>query len=128
MSLDSQVISTIHANTSQLSTFTAAYVYDLMSLLAGIDVDLPVGGNIDMTPIMMGNIGTFELDGNFTWRENMTVALEELAQNATLSLLSGQIFSPDPKDPELLKTRRIPARTRSLHTSIRLIGFSWHMG
>lgn len=101
-----QPISTIHANTtSPLSTFAATYVDDLMNVLSGLVIQLQEGGSVDLTPIMMGNIGTFELDGNFTWRDNMTVALEEFAQNATLSLLSGQIFALNPEDPELLENK-----------------------
>jgi len=40
----------------------------------------------------IGGLGSFLENGNFAWRENMTVALEDYAQNLTLSLLSGQIF------------------------------------
>lgn len=101
---ESRTISTIHGNTSQPTTFPATYVNDIMSSLIGIEIEM-VGGSagISMTPVMMGNIGTFGLDGNMTWRDNMTIALEEFAQNATLSLLSGQIFSFNPEDPELLE-------------------------
>ncbi|KLO14356.1 hypothetical protein SCHPADRAFT_320477 [Schizopora paradoxa] len=106
---ESSIISTIQANASQLVTFPATYINDIISTLAGIDVEMignsgGRGSGISMTPIMMGNIGTFGLDGNMTWRDNMTIALEEFAQNATLSFLSGQIFSFDPEDPDLLES------------------------
>ncbi len=34
--------------------------------------------------IYIGGLGSFLVDGNYTWRENMTVALEEYAQEPTL--------------------------------------------
>ncbi len=52
----------------------------------------------------IGGLGSFLENGNFAWRENMTVALEDYAQNLTLSLLSGQIFlSNNTEEPTLLE-------------------------
>ncbi len=47
---------------------------------------------VDSQLTYIGGLGSFLANGNFAWRENMTLALEEYAQNLTLSLLSGQIF------------------------------------
>jgi len=69
------------------------------------DGELDVNSN---TPYAMpftvgGSIGTYLLDGSVTWNADLSLALEEFAQNATLSLLSGQIFTFNPDDPEVLE-------------------------
>ncbi len=106
---ESQTISTIQANTSNLSTFAETYTYNVLSTLVQSDVSIEVTESLGVpitfisSGLMMMNIGTFQLDGEFACRENMTVALEEFAQNATLSLLSGQIFAFNKDDSELLE-------------------------
>ncbi len=68
-----------------------------------------IGGALGIAADHFGNIGAFALDGNYTWSENMTLALEAYAQNATLSLLSGRIFAFSSADgPELLEAVRMP--------------------
>ncbi|KLO12657.1 hypothetical protein SCHPADRAFT_890622 [Schizopora paradoxa] len=112
----SQVISTINANTSQLSTFAEAYVFSMMRSLQQAPV-LSAGGSVGMgnsalgadnNVVVMpfsvrGGIGKVQLDGNITWDNNMSLALESFAQNATLSLLSGQISAFNPEDPNVLE-------------------------
>jgi len=52
----------------------------------------------------LGTLGNFQLDGNITWRDNMSIALEEFSQNASLSLLSGLIIVSNPGVPKLLQS------------------------
>jgi len=59
-------------------------------------------GEIDIAS-SMGTIGTLQLDGNFTFSTNMSVTMESLAQNATLSNLSGQILAFGTDDPNILE-------------------------
>ncbi len=121
----SRVLSVIHTNTSQLSAFSDTYLYNILVILVeptissimseagasfqigrkSADGELHVNSN---TPYAMpftvgGSIGTYLLDGSVTWNANLSLALEEFAQNTTLSLLSGQIFTFNPDDPEVLE-------------------------
>ncbi len=83
-------------------SFTQDYIVGGMTILTGAiyingfedldyyDVQSYMTGSLFNTNI--NGLGFLLVDGNITWRENMTVALEEYAQNLTLSLLSGRIF------------------------------------
>ncbi len=86
-------------------SFSLDYIVGGMTMLLGaIGTDVQgkpstLGAENILSPFMIGSpltyiggLGSFLVDGNYTWRENMTVALEEYAQNLTLSLLSGQIL------------------------------------
>ncbi len=95
-------------------SFTQDYMIGGMTILMGtININaLAVMTDSDVQSFMTGALGNTNInglgsllpDGNMTWRENMTVALEEYAQNLTLSLLSGQI-SPfnNTEEPSLLE-------------------------
>ncbi len=82
-------------------SFAQDYMIGGMTILMGtININaLAVMTDSDVQSFMTGALGNTNInglgsllpDGNMTWRENMTVALEEYAQNLTLSLLSGQI-------------------------------------
>ncbi|KLO16640.1 hypothetical protein SCHPADRAFT_937672 [Schizopora paradoxa] len=101
---DSQVESVVHANKSQLLTFAETFVYDLMFLL-----NSTWAYTSDGFPFLQGyfptaeGIGSLQLDGNITWVENLAGALEEYSQNATLSILSGQILTLNPEVPDILE-------------------------
>lgn len=113
----SEVISTVNANTSSPSTFEEYYLYSIMTTLAELQFFLEFGtepqGEMQVAnaPVLTiaglsfngGSFGSYELDGNITWKDNMSLALETFAQNVTLSLLSGQIFNFNPDDPDVLE-------------------------
>jgi len=98
-------------------SFTPDYIVGGMTMLLGaIGTDVQgkastLGLENILSPFMIGSpliyiggLGSFLVDGNYTWRENMTFALEEYAQNLTLSLLSGQILPfNNAQEPALLE-------------------------
>ncbi|KLO12658.1 hypothetical protein SCHPADRAFT_941032 [Schizopora paradoxa] len=105
--VESRAINALHANTSQLSFFTDVYVFDIISALQGVVIaressDSAVLDLVSATNAM-GNMATFELDGNITWNRDMPSALEEFVQNAALGVLSGQVVAFNPDDPSLLE-------------------------
>ncbi len=87
-------------------SFMQDYIFSSMAILGGaFGTDLLGTSNLSSylvagLPVLFVNtplpyifgLGSYVADGNFTWSANMTAALEEYAQNLTLSLLSGQIF------------------------------------
>ncbi|KLO12651.1 hypothetical protein SCHPADRAFT_941026 [Schizopora paradoxa] len=87
------------------TTFSSAYMHSILSTLSEAYIKIFVrNGRKELgVNFMMGNIGRPRLDGTFSWREDFAVALEEFAQNATLSLLSGRIFAFNPDDPDILE-------------------------
>ncbi len=99
---EARIISAVHANISQLSIFTDSYLFDTISSLEG-SYSVSSGFTASLIYILSGGIGTIELDDNITWHANLSLALEVYVQNATLSLLSGQIFNLNPNDPETLE-------------------------
>ncbi|KLO06874.1 hypothetical protein SCHPADRAFT_675429 [Schizopora paradoxa] len=97
-------------------SFAQDYVVSGMTILVGsigtklqgiastLDIEANQPSFMGSLPLYIGGLGSFLVDGNFTWRENMTIALEEYAQNLTLSLLSDQIFPfNNPGETSLLR-------------------------
>jgi len=86
------------------------YLAYCMYLLNGkmyLHADGTMGGWANEALLVVGpGFANYVPDNNYaiTWQENMTETLEWYAQNATLSLLSGQIFALGSADgPELLE-------------------------
>ncbi|KLO09583.1 hypothetical protein SCHPADRAFT_943515 [Schizopora paradoxa] len=121
--VNSDVLSTIQGNISSPSTFEGYYLYNIMNTLSELSFILefgtePVGFMQKLnSPVEniaalafnnngggAGGIGFYQLDGNITWQDNMTLALEEFAANVSLSLLSSTIFNYNPDDPNVLET------------------------
>ncbi|KLO04950.1 hypothetical protein SCHPADRAFT_947313 [Schizopora paradoxa] len=103
---ESLVISTIHANVSQLSNFLDNYIFDLMVVIAEPGAVISNGSLEVSLPFMSsptGGISSAVLDGNITWNEILAQALEGYAQNATLSLLSGQVSTLNSNFPDVLE-------------------------
>ncbi|KLO12654.1 hypothetical protein SCHPADRAFT_971542 [Schizopora paradoxa] len=118
----SRPVSVVHANTSQLDTFEEIYLSNMAQLIeaqgayisdfgGGVAFastsESPPGPAIDL-PVTFpfsrgGSIGQFELDGNVSMAENLSLALEGFAQDATMSILSGTIFALNPNNPNLLE-------------------------
>ncbi|KLO16635.1 hypothetical protein SCHPADRAFT_201465 [Schizopora paradoxa] len=95
----SRIVSSIQANISQKITFTIIYSLDQVYLLSGT-----TSSNIpQVLPTGAGGIGSIEADGNITWNANLAQALEEFSQNATLSVLSGQISTFNVDIPNVLE-------------------------
>ncbi|KLO12652.1 hypothetical protein SCHPADRAFT_941027 [Schizopora paradoxa] len=117
---ESESESVIHANTSQLSTFAEAYLFSILELLETRFVFFELGVvqfgmtssrlNSIALPVTfpfsgggLGSLGSFALDGNVSVAGNLSLAVEGIAQNATLSLLSGTIFAINPDNPSPLE-------------------------
>lgn len=101
----SQIISVVHANTSQLHNFAEFYLHDQINLL-NISSAYIQDGQITFVFSSFppaGGLGSMQLDGNITWSTNLAESLEEFSQNATLSILSGQILTYNPGIPNILE-------------------------
>ncbi|KLO07366.1 hypothetical protein SCHPADRAFT_651900 [Schizopora paradoxa] len=100
---NTSVASIIYANMSQLGTFTETYVHDMMTTLS-LSQSF-IYGNVTIVPTLpfTGGIGTLQLDGNVTWSDNLARTLEDFSQNATLSILSGRVWSYSSDVPDLLE-------------------------
>ncbi|KLO07367.1 hypothetical protein SCHPADRAFT_945335 [Schizopora paradoxa] len=101
----SQIMSIVHANTSQLHNFAEFYLHDQINLL-NISVAKIQDGQISFVASSFppaGGFGSMQLDGNITWSTNLADSLEEFSQNATLSILSGQILTYNPGIPDILE-------------------------
>jgi len=104
---ESRMTSVVHANRSQLLTFAENYLDDMMILLVEPEAYISDNGDMEanfgslLSP--SGGIGFAQLDGNITWSENLTLALEDFSQNATLSVLSGRVLTLNPDVPDILE-------------------------
>ncbi|KLO14350.1 hypothetical protein SCHPADRAFT_320048 [Schizopora paradoxa] len=115
--LDAQVTSPLLGNISQPSTFDVNYLGNILTALAELRFTIqngatpegmmqPNGAPVDTTAAVNfvgGSIGSYQLDGNITWRDNMSLALESFAQNASLSIFSGLIFNFNDNDRSVLQ-------------------------
>lgn len=73
---------------SGMTILVGAIGTEIQGIASTLDIEANVPSFMGGLPLYIGGLGSFLVDGNFTWRENMTIALEEYAQNPTLSLLS----------------------------------------
>ncbi|KLO07370.1 hypothetical protein SCHPADRAFT_945338 [Schizopora paradoxa] len=88
-----QTISTINGDPSHFSTFPEIYLNDTMTVLSESTILFFTSSGTLLGPALpsTGGIGSPQLDGSISWSPNLAQALEEFSQNATLSILSGQV-------------------------------------
>ncbi|KLO10613.1 hypothetical protein SCHPADRAFT_507752 [Schizopora paradoxa] len=102
----SPIFSMVNANVSQPPLFLEDYLYDIIFILDDsiyIQGGEVINSNLSSILAQSGGIGSIQLNGTVSWSQDMPRTLEEFAQNATLSILSGQLLTYDPNVPDVLE-------------------------